>query len=214
MSDRIVFEAQPREVNGKQVGALRRSGWIPAVVYGRGSEKSIQLEQKALRRALRVVGTTHLADLNVDGKVVPVLVREIQQHPTRGDILHVDFLEVDMTHSIRSVAELATTGTARPEAQGLGVVTLALREVEIEALPDALVSELVVDLSKIAGADDIIHVGDLVAPKGVTILTDPETVVARFEYAGGEEAEVAEEYQQSADAVEVIAKGKKEEEEF
>lgn len=214
MSDRIVFEAEPRVVTGKQVNALRRSGWIPAVLYGRGSERSIQLEQKALRRALRAAGTTHLADLSVEGKVVPVLVREIQQHPTRGDVLHVDFLEVDMTLSIRSVAELVTTGEALPETQGLGVVTLALREVEIEALPDALVSEIMVDLSRIASGDDMIHVSDLVAPKGVTILTDADTIVARFEYAGGEEAEMAEEYQQSADAVEVISKGKKEEEDF
>lgn len=214
MSERIVFEAEPREVSGKQVGALRRTGMIPAVVYGRGSEINVQLEQKALRRALRAVGTTHLADLSLEGKVRPVLVREIQQHPTRGDILHVDFLEVDMTHTIRSVAELVTTGQAVLEAQGLGVVTLMLREVEIEALPDALISELVVDLSKIASADDLIHVSDLVAPKGVEILTDPELVIARFEYAGGAEAEIAEEYQPSADSVEVISKGKKEEEDF
>lgn len=214
MSDRIVIEAEPRAVTGKQVGALRREGWIPAVLYGRGNEESIQLEQKALRRALRVVGTTQLADLSVSGKVRPVLVREIQQHPTRGDIIHVDFLEVDMAHTIRSVAELITTGTAGPESQGYGVATLSIREIEIEALPDSLISELEVDMSKISTPDTLIHVRDLVAPKGVVILTDPDTVVARFEFNIGEEGEIPEEYQQPADAVEVISKGKKEEEDF
>lgn len=216
MSDRIVIEAEPREVVGKQVNQLRRDGWIPGVVYGRGATASVQMEQKALRRALRIVGTTHLADLSVDGKVKTVLVREIQQHLTRGDIMHVDFLEVDMASTLRATAELIAVGEAKPEAEGLGVVTLMLREVEIECLPDDLVAEINVDLSAIQSPDDIIHAGDIVAPKGVTILTDPELVVARFEYAGtGEEAEeVLDDVEGAAEAVEVIARGKKEEEDF
>lgn len=214
MADRIVIEAEPRTVSGKQVGQLRRDGWIPAIIYGRGTEQSIQLENKALRRALRVVGTSHLADLSVGGKVRPVLVREIQQHATRGDILHVDFLEVDMASTIRSYAELVPTGEAAPEGLGLGSATMVVREVEIECLPDNLVSEIQVDLSLIRTGDDVIHVSDIVLPKGVIILTEPETVIARFEYAAGEETAVGEEYQQSADAVEVITKGKKEEEDF
>jgi len=213
MSDRIVIEAEPREVIGKQVAQLRREGWIPGVIYGRKAPQIVQMEQKALRRALRTVGTTQLASVNVGGQVKTVLVREIQQHATRGDIVHVDFLEVDMAATLTSEAELVTVGEATPETQGLGTVTLMLRQVEIECLPDDLVSEIEVDLSTIKSADDIIHVRDIVAPKGVTILTDPDMIVARFEYALGEEAVVGEE-EAAADAVEVITKGKKEADEF
>lgn len=213
MTERIVIEAKPRETIGKQVSQLRREGWIPGVIYGRKTPQIVQMEQKALRRALRTVGTTQLADVNVDGQVKTVLVREIQQHATRGDLVHVDFMEVDMANTLRSQAELTTVGQAAPEAQGLGVATLMLREVEIECLPEDLVSEIEVDLGAIQTPDDIIHVKDIVAPKGVTILTDPDQVVARFEYAAEEEQEVSEE-EATADAVEVITKGKKEEEDF
>lgn len=213
MTDRIVIEAEPREVIGKQVSQLRRGGWIPGVIYGRKPPQSVQMEQKALRRALRTVGTTHLADVMVAGQVRTVLVREIQQHATRGDIVHVDFMEVDMANTLRSEAELVAVGQAAPEALGLGVATLMLREVEIECLPDALVSEIEVDLSTILTPDDLIHVRDIAAPKGVAILTDPDMVVARFEYAAAEEAQIGDE-EAAADAVEVITKGKKEEGEF
>lgn len=213
MSERIVIEAEPREVIGKQSSQLRREGWIPGVVYGRKTLKSVQMEQKALRRALRKVGTTHLADLAVDGKTHTVLVREIQQHPTRGDIVHVDFMEVDMKAKLRATAELVAAGTAGPEAEGLGVATQMLREVEIECLPDDLVAEIGFDMTAIATPDDLIHVRDLVAPKGVEILTDPDTIVARFEYAASEDEELGDE-ESSAEDVEVISKGKKEEEAF
>jgi len=214
MSERIVIEAEPREVIGKQVSQLRRAGWIPGVIYGRKEPVSVQMEQKALRRALRTVGTTHLADVNVGGQVRTVLVREIQQHATRGDLVHVDFMEVDMKSKLRATAELVGAGMSTPQAEGLGVTTMMLREVDIECLPEDLVAEIEVDLSAIKTADDVIHVRDLTAPKGVEILTDPELVVARFEFAAAEEeAEGVAEAEGEAD-VEVIIKGKKEEEDF
>lgn len=217
MSERIVIEAEPREVVGKGVSQLRRDGMVPGVIYGKGEPMSIQMDQKLLRRALRVVGTTHLADLSVEGELHPVLVREIQQHLTRGDLLHVDFLEVDMTHTIRMEVDLVSTGESVPEASGLGIVTLPIRQLEIEALPDALVAELSIDISKIATPDDVLYVSDIIAPEGVTILTDPEMVVARFEYAAlaeEVEEEVEDEFAPSAEDVEVISKGKQEEEDF
>ncbi len=106
------------------------------------------------------------------------------------------------------------SGTTLSRSEGLGVATLMLREVEIECLPDNLVSEIDVDLSTIRTPDDVIHVKDLVLPRGVEILTDPDQVVARFEYAAAEEEELAGEEGAGADAVEVITKGKKDEEEF
>lgn len=217
MSEHIVIEAEPRTVIGKKVSQLRREGWIPATVYGKGEAVNIQIESKALRRALREVGTTSVADLNVDGKVHPVLVRDIQQHVTRGDVLHVDFLVIDLTSTLKVEAELITVGESAPAGEGLGVGVLALRSVEIEALPDALISEIEVDLSMITDPDVTITVADLKVPEGVTILSDPELVVARFEYVSlpeeEEEEELVDEFAAEADEVEVIAKGKQEDEE-
>ncbi|MBP6015897.1 MAG: 50S ribosomal protein L25 [Candidatus Promineofilum sp.] len=217
MSERIVIEAEPREIIGKQTSRLRREGWIPGVIYGRETPQTVQMEQKALRRALRVVGTAHLADLSVGGATHTVLVREIQQHATRGDIVHVDFMEVDMKSKLRSSAAIVGTGEAPPEADGLGVATILLREVEIECLPEDLVAEIEFDLGLIATPEDVVYVRDLIAPKGVEILVDPDTVVASFEYTTIEETEEGEgllEGEESGDAVEVISRGKKEEENF
>jgi large subunit ribosomal protein L25 len=214
MTDRIVIEAEPREVVGKQVSQLLRDGWIPGVIYGRKAPQSVQMEQKALRRALRIVGTTHLVDISLGGKPTTVLVREIQQHATRGDIVHVDFLEVDMKVKLKAVAELVATGEAQPEAEGLGTVTLILREVDIECLPEDLVATIDVDLSAIKTPDDVIYVRDLTIPKGVEVLTDPDTVVTNFEYVAAEEEVEGVEEAPEAEEVEVISKGKKEEEDF
>lgn len=214
MTDRVVIEAESREVTGSQVNKLRQGGWIPGVVYGQKSPVNVQMEQKALRRALRIIGTTQLADLRVGDQSKTVLVREIQQHLTRGDVMHVDFLEVDMAAKLRAEVELVSIGEALPEEEGLGVATLMLRHVEVECFPDDLPAEISVDLSAIRSPDDVIHVRDLRVPDGVEIMTDADLVVARFEYAAAEEEEEGglEEAEESAEEVEVISKGKKDEE--
>ena len=214
MTDRVVIEAESREVTGSQVNKLRQGGWIPGVVYGQKSPVNVQMEQKALRRALRIIGTTQLADLRVGDQSKTVLVREIQQHLTRGDVMHVDFLEVDMAAKLRAEVELVSIGEALPEEEGLGVATLMLRHVEVECFPDDLPAEISVDLSAIRSPDDVIHVRDLRVPDGVEIMTDADLVVARFEYAAAEEEEEGglEEAEESAEEVEVISKGKRDEE--
>ena len=215
MADRISITAEPRSVTGKKVKKLRKDGWIPAVIYGQQDPVNVQLENGPLRRVLRVAGTTQLVDLVVGGKKTTVLAREIQQHVTRGDLIHVDFLEVDMKGTVTSVAELVAINQSAPAAEGLGVATLRLRSLDIECAPDDLVSEIEVDMSLIETIDGVINVSDLTMPKGVTALTDPETVVASFETVSEEPEEEEEEgFEPVADGVEVIAKGKEEEEDF
>lgn len=210
--ERLMITAEPRTIVGKKVKQLRRTGMIPAVIYGQKESVNIQLENLALRRLLRQAGSTHLIDVSLGKSKRIVLVREIQSHVTRGDLVHVDFIEVDMKVLIKAEADLVAVGESKPATEGLGVVTLALRFVEIESLPDALVSEIEVDLTRIQTPDDVIYVGDLVTPEGVMILTDPETTVARFEYEklAEEEEEEEELFVPAADAVEVVGKDKDE----
>ncbi len=210
--ERLMITAEPRTIVGKKVKQLRRTGMIPAVIYGQKESVNIQLENLALRRLLRQAGSTHLIDVSLGKSKRIVLVREIQSHVTRGDLVHVDFIEVDMKVMITAEADLVVVGESKPAAEGLGVATLTLRSVEIESLPDALVSEIEVDFTKIETPDDVIYVGDLVVPDGVTILTDPETTVARFEYEKIEEEEEEEEelFVPAADDVEVVGKEKDE----
>lgn len=214
MSDRVTIVAEPRTMVGKQVKALRREGMVPGVIYGQGGNIHVQMDKKELRRALRIVGTTQLADVNVGGGFHTVLVREIQQHVTRGDLMHIDFLEVDMKHTLTSEAQLVAVGVAGPTKNGLGTPVLVLRSVEIECLPDDLVSEIEVDFGAIDSPDHTIYVKDLRTPKGVKILTDPDETVTVFEYAPMSEEEEGEVYVPSADAVEVIGRAKSEDEDI
>lgn len=208
MSDvRLAIEAEPRAVIGKQVKQLRREGMIPAVIYGIKEPVAIQLENKMLRRVLRRAGSTNLIDITFAGQKRTVLAREIQQHLTRGDLIHVDFQEVDLLVKIAAEAALVLVGRSQMMKDGQGSDVLALTSVEIEALPDDLIAEIEVDVTNLTD-DEPIYVSDLSVPKGVVILTDPETAVARFEYARPDVEEEEEGFEPTADSVEIIEKGK------
>lgn len=192
MSDQIKIKADSRTVVGKKVKQLRRNGIVPAVIYGANDPISIQMEEILLRRALRAAGTTNVIYVELENKTHTVLVRDIQKHLTRGDLIHIDLLEVDMNVRVSAMAELILINREKsnPVADGLGILVQDLRSVEIEAKPDALVESITVDGSMIEKSHDVIHVSDLVAPKGVDIIADPELVVARFEVFRAEEEEV------------------------
>jgi large subunit ribosomal protein L25 len=217
MAEKISLSAEPREVVGKKVKQLRRDGWIPAVIYGQVEPVKIQLENGPLRRVLREAGSSALLDIAIGDDHRTVLVRNIQQHATRGDLIHIDFFEVNMMVSVHATADLVPVNTASPEEEGEGTAVMELRSVDIEALPDDLVSEIEVDLSMLKEIHDQILVEQLSIPKGVTILTDPQTLVARIllprSLEEEEEEELEEVYMPSADSVEVIGKGKEDDEE-
>ena len=220
MDERVTLEAETRVVAEERAKNLRRDGMIPAVIYGQGENTLVKVENLSLRRVLREAGTTNLIDINVGKKTRTVVVKEVQSHITRGDLIHVDFYEVDMGAKIVVDAELTTTGIAAPVAEGLGTTALVLYSVQIECMPDDMISQIEVDLTRIEKPEDMIYVRDLPISKGVEVLTDPDAVVVRFEYTPIEEEEEEEEEEElmfapAADEVEVITKGKQvEEEEF
>lgn len=194
MAEEIKIVAQPRTVIGKKVKTLRRDGLVPAVIYGLNAPISIQIEELILRRALRTAGRTNVIDIQMDGENHMVLVREIQRHLTRGDLIHIDFLEVDMDVLVTAMAKLFLVNeeASQPVKDGMGILVQDLRTVEIEAKPAALIDSMTVDGSLIEKSNDVIHVSDLVAPDGVTITSDPEMVIARFEIFRAEEVEEVE----------------------
>jgi large subunit ribosomal protein L25 len=213
MSERSTLVAEPRSVTGKKVKQLRRDGLIPAVIYGQREPVHVQIDNLVLRRVLREAGSTSLIEIDLGGSSRTVLARHIQLHPTRGDVFHVDFYEVNMRQTLTSEASLVSKGESPTAEDGEGSVVLVVHSVQIEALPDDLISELEVDISRIETPEDVLYVGDLTAPAGVTILTDPETVIAKFEYAQLEEEEEEEVVEEpDAEEVEVIAKGRHEDE--
>jgi large subunit ribosomal protein L25 len=220
MSERATLVAEARKVTGKKAKQLRRQGVIPAVIYGQGQNLNIQVENLSLMRVLRDAGTTNLIDISVGDDSHTVLAKEVQVHVTRGDLIHVDFYEVDMKEKLIVEASLVPVGSAPPVEDGLGTIGMVIVTLEIECLPGNLISEIEVDVSRIETPDDVVLVGDLEVPEGVEILADPDEVVARFDYIQLVEEEEEEEEESllmadAADEVEVIAKGKQaDEEEF
>jgi large subunit ribosomal protein L25 len=121
-----------------------------------------------------------LIDLVVGGKKKPyvVLAREIQQDILSGRVQHVDFYQVRLTEKVKTTPRLEFVGEAPIAKAGLGVVVHAMTEVEVECLPTDLISSIDVDLSVLETLDDSIVVASLPVPSGVTILADPDEVVA------------------------------------
>ena len=170
--------AERRADHGKGVARkLRAAGRIPAVLYGHGQEtQSLSVDAHDMFKVLHTsAGANVLVDLKVDKNEHLVLPREIQRNHIKGTIVHVDFLVVSRTETIEVNVEIIDIGEAPGVKQG-GVVDHHLREVLVECFPQDVPEHLEADVSGL-DLNDVLHVSDLVAPKGVTILTNPEETV-------------------------------------
>ncbi|WP_322799886.1 50S ribosomal protein L25 [Thermoflexus sp.] len=210
----LVLNARPRTVTGKQVKALRRQGWIPAVLYGRHIQPmTIQVEGKELQRVLaQARGGAHLITLHVDGETHLVLIREVQREPIHREILHVDFQAVEMTEKIRVEVPVVFVGASPAVERGEGILVHGLTHVEIECLPKDLIEAITVDLSRLDRVDAAIYVRDLQVPPGITVVSDPDELIALVTAPAAEALEEAALPAETPE-VEVIGRGKKEEEE-
>src|SRR5580692_7004662 len=158
---------------------LRRSGRVPGVLYGGGSEPlGFDADARELRMALASSGA--VLDLSIDGqKPTPVVLKEAQRHPVRGETVHVDLLRVNLNEAISAVVplELHNIDDAPGVKEG-GVLEQPTRELNVEALPTAIPESIVHDVGAMQIGD---HIGlaDVAIPQGVTLLDDlEETVVA------------------------------------
>ena len=158
---------------------LRRSGRVPGIVYGGGAEPiGIEVDERELRHALAGAGA--VLDLSVDGgKATPVVLKDAQRNPVRGETTHVDLIRVRLDEKIHSVVpiELAGVDDAPGVKQG-GVLEQITRELEVEALPTAIPESIVHEVGEME-IGDTITLSALAAPEGVTLLGDlEETVLA------------------------------------
>jgi large subunit ribosomal protein L25 len=212
MAESYSLDAQPRAVVGKKVGALRRSGFVPVVVYGAKTEPfNLQIPYRALQVALMKAGGTHIINLNIDGKKPQmVIARSVQRDVIKGDILHVDFLAVDATTKITTSVPVQYVGEAPAVKANLGVLLNGIQTIEVEALPADLIDRVEVDLSSLKAVNDSIHVRDLKLSSKVAILSDADDMIVRVTVQE-EIVEVTDEV--TASEPEVMKKGKTDEEE-
>ncbi len=173
------LQVAPREPGGSRAARrLRRDGNVPGVLYG-GDEApiSFQVPARTLRQALANAGAVlDLSIANGDGS--PVVVKDLVRHPVTGATVHVDLLRVRLDVKIQSAVALELTGAEdSPGVKEGGVLEHVTRELNIEALPNDIPDSLSHDVSKMA-INDTLTLESLRPPGTVTLLDDPETVIA------------------------------------
>jgi len=189
----IKLALDPREVLGKKVKQLRKSGTIPVHLYGPGLEsRPLQCDQSLLIRALSQAGGTTPINISVPGESGEQLTfaREIQWDPLRGNILHVDFLAVQANQPVSAQVPLSLVGDSPGAREAGGTVVQQLREVTVAALPLEIPSIIEVDLAQLTDPNGTIRAGDLNLGANVSLMTDSDDVIARIEVLRVVEGEV------------------------
>lgn len=213
--EKIVLHATTRTITGKQVGVMRRQGQLPAVIYGHNVDPTpITLNLREATRALSGLTPTTLVFIDLEGKEHASLVREKQRNFIRNTYIHVDFQAVSLKEKIRAGIVIELSGISPAVKEFNAVVVTGATSVNVEGLPQDLPEQLVVDLSILKNIGELVRIKDLPIPDSITLLSDPEEMVAQVSMAhvAVEEEDVVEEGEESeVSEPEVIEKGKKDE---
>jgi large subunit ribosomal protein L25 len=173
------LEVSSRAPDGsRSARRLRRSGRIPGVLYGGGEDPlSFSVDARELRVAMAASGA--VVDVSVDGaEATPVVLKEAQRDPVRGETTHVDLLRVRLDKPIHAVVALELAGVEdTPGVKEGGVLEHLTRELNIEALPTAIPESIVYELGDMQ-IGDTLALESVAAPEGVTLLDDPATAIA------------------------------------
>lgn len=193
--------AAPRTITGKTSKRLAAVGQIPAVLYGRGRDPlplALDRHEFELFVAHHAAGST-IVELKVEGEKKPInaMIREVQRSSVKGTVLHVDLLEISMDHAVSATVALHLVNDPQGVREG-GILNVILHELSIEAKPADLPEVIEHDVSGL-GMGEALHISDITVPKGVTLVDDPETMIAtvtapkaEVEEGEGEEVEAAE----------------------
>lgn len=194
--------------NTDKLTAIRAVGQIPAVMYGSVKENShLTVPVDAFERAWKAAGESTVVTLEGHFGKQQVLIHDVQTDALTGAVLHVDFLAVDAKHAVTVTVAIAFEGDAPAVKQG-GALEKLSHEIEVEALPADLPHEVTVSLESLTEIGTHIYARDIKLPKGVTLVTSPEEVIALVSAPHEEEVESAP---TDLSTIEVEKKGKKEE---
>lgn len=180
--DVVTLKLLPRNINGKKVKELRKAGIVPVHVYGRGIEsQSLQAETQILQRIIPRVGTNIPLALDLEGESEENIcfVREVQHHPVTEELLHVDFLRVDVSRAIQADVPITLTGAAPAVRELGGTLLQPTMTLTIEALPMNIPASLQADVSELDDFEKAVYVRDVTLPSEVTLLTSAAELIAR-----------------------------------
>lgn len=204
-----------RENGGKGVArTLRSAGRIPAVIYGHGREpQSLSIDTRELEKLLSHISAENtVIDLSVDGKSSRTLIREIQRHPFKRQILHVDFQELVAGEKVIVRLPIVLVGVPAGVRMDGGVLDQTMRELEVEVDPSNIPNHVEIDVTELhIGAS--LHVSDIPLPEGVEVVGDPDASVAVISAPRAAVEETAVEAAETSAEPEVIRQKKTDEDE-
>ncbi|MGC9323156.1 MAG: 50S ribosomal protein L25 [Desulfomonilia bacterium] len=168
--EKLNLMVSERSLSRKKVNQLRRDGIIPGVVHGKDFESTpVQVDSKSFEKVYKKSHGTSIVTLKIDGKTVPVLVHSIQRNKLNKDILHIEFLKIDLARDVTVEVPIIFEGTCPAEKEGKGRVSHEEMSIHLKCTPAHIPSEIVVDVSVLKEKHDSIHASDLKLPEGVSL---------------------------------------------
>ena len=202
----IQLKAEPRDGGASKTRAAEQ---VPAVLYGHGvANQSLAVDAKQFGKALSAAGYTALVDLAIGDNEHSVLIKEVQRHPTRSHVTHIDFYQVNLEEKVKADVSLTFTGEAPAVKSKGGIFLRNIDTLEVEALPRDLPRELTVDISSLSEYDDAVRIGDVALPDGVTVSADGDVVICLVQAPRTEEEleKLEEEVSEDVEGVEGVTK--------
>lgn len=196
--------AQKREKFGtKAAGTLRTQGFIPAELYGHGvTNLHLTVTLKDFLRVFKEAGESTLLTLIINGEKRPVLISDVKTDPIKDTVIHTDFYQVRLDEKLKAHVPIILQGVSAGVKEKGGILTQAMREIEVEALPSDLPHDIKLDVTRLDDIGKNLYVKDLPELKGVHYMALPETVIASISEKVEEEIEVS-----PADVSEVKVEG-------
>ena len=189
MSTVLVAETG-RTTGSPNARRMRRDDVIPGIVYGQGMDP---IKVSVVRRDLRIAlsgtaGVNTVLDLTIDGSVYPAIVKEMQRHPVRRNVSHIDFLQVNLNEEIVISVPVRLEGEAKQVIAEGGLVDPAVDTIDVRTTPRNIPDEIVIDISDMT-MDTVITLAEIPLPAGVTAVADPETAIVTVLVTRGAELE-------------------------
>jgi large subunit ribosomal protein L25 len=178
MSETVLTAEVGRRAGSSDARRLRTEGKIPAVVYGHGMDPiSVSVDRRELRQALSgAAGMNTILDLTVDGTVYPSLIKDIQRHPVKRSVQHIDFIQVNLNEEIVVSIPITLEGEAKEVLTHNGLVDLTMQELDVRTTPRNIPDGITIDVTEMT-MDSVIRVEDLPLPSGVAAEADPDAPV-------------------------------------
>jgi len=178
MSETVLQAEVGRRAGSSDARRLRADGKIPAVVYGHGMDPiSVSVDRRELRQALSgAAGMNTILDLTVEGTVYPSLIKDIQRHPVKRSVQHIDFIQVNLNEEIVVSIPIHLEGEAKDVSANGGLVDLAMQELQVRTTPRNIPDSVTIDVSEMT-MDTVIRVEDIALPSGVVAEADDDAPV-------------------------------------